>query len=215
MKITKSDLRIKTVPFKDFYAEPTAKKQIYLHHTAGGASGEQVFINWGRNPVRVATCVAISADGTIVQGYGSEFWAYHLGLTKDVFKERGIPFTWLDRISIGIEICSYGALTKSGGKYKTWSGQLLDEDQVCVLDKPFRGSKYYQAYTDAQIESVRKLLLFWGDRYGIPLEYRPEIWDIDDQALKGHAGVFTHNSVRRDKSDVYPDPRLIEMLKGL
>jgi len=33
--------------------------------------------------------------------------------------------------------------------------------------------------------------------------------------LKGKAGVFTHNSVRKDKVDVYPHPKLIEMLKSL
>jgi hypothetical protein len=33
--------------------------------------------------------------------------------------------------------------------------------------------------------------------------------------LKNESGVFTHNSVRADKADVYPCPRLIEMLKSL
>jgi hypothetical protein len=208
-------MKIKQVKFNDFYREETKKTQIYLHHTAGGPDGEQVFSYWDRNPVRVATCVAISADGTIVQGFGSKYWAYHLGLTVEPFKAKGLRHITLDRISIGIEICAYGPLTKSGQQYKTWSGQLIDPANVCVLDTPFRGSKYYHAYTDAQIESVKDLLLLWADRYGIPLKYRPEIWDIDSQALKGEAGVYTHCSVRKDKSDVYPEPRLIEMLKGL
>ena len=165
--------------------------------------------------MRVATAVCISADGTIVQGFSSQFWAYHLGLQSATFKEKGLPHMTLDRISIGIEICAYGALTKSGNKYKAWSGQIIDEADVCVLDKPFRGSKYYHAYTDAQIESTRCLLLFWAEKYSIPLEYRPEIWDVDTKALSGEAGVYTHNSVRKDKADVYPDPRLVDMLKNL
>ena len=35
------------------------------------------------------------------------------------------------------------------------------------------------------------------------------------KADKNEKGIYTHNSVRRDKSDVYPCPRLIEMLKNL
>jgi len=33
--------------------------------------------------------------------------------------------------------------------------------------------------------------------------------------LKGENGVLTHNSVRPDKTDVYPNPKLVAMLKGL
>jgi len=29
------------------------------------------------------------------------------------------------------------------------------------------------------------------------------------------SGIYTHNSVRPDKSDMYPCPRVIEMLKNL
>ena len=42
-----------------------------------------------------------------------------------------------------------------------------------------------------------------------------DIWDITPRALKGEKGVFTHNSVRRDKVDIYPHPKMIEMLKSL
>lgn len=209
------DLNIKQVPFKDYYNESTEKKQIYLHHTAGGPSGEQVFAIWDRSPVRVATCVAISSDGTIVQGYSSKKWAYHLGLTKEPFKANGVPYISLDRISIGIEICAWGYLTKSGNVYKTYTGAVVPAEEVCLLDKPYKGHKHWHAYTDAQIESTRKLLLYWGQEYGIDLTYRPEIWDVDKKALQGDPGVYTHNSVRKDKADVYPDPRLIDMLKSL
>jgi len=47
------------------------------------------------------------------------------------------------------------------------------------------------------------------------MDYNESIWDIDLFALKNEKGIYTHNSVRRDKSDVYPCPRLIEMLKNL
>ena len=83
------------------------------------------------------------------------------------------------------------------------------------LDTPYKGFKFWHNYTDAQIASVKELLLFWNDAYGIPLDYNEDIWEVTPRALKGGKGVFTHNSVRRDKVDVYPHPKLIEMLKEI
>jgi hypothetical protein len=57
--------------------------------------------------------------------------------------------------------------------------------------------------------------LLWKEKYNIPLTYNEDIWDITPRALKGEAGVFTHNSVRKDKVDIYPHPKMIEMLKSL
>ena len=73
-------MKTKQVHFRSYNYEKIEKKQIYLHHTAGGPSGEQVFQYWETQANKVATCVAISNDGTIVQGFGSECWAYHLGM---------------------------------------------------------------------------------------------------------------------------------------
>ena len=58
-------------------------------------------------------------------------------------------------------------------------------------------------------------MLLWKEKYNIPLTYNEDIWDVTTRALKGDAGVFTHNSVRYDKIDVTPQPKLIEMLKSL
>jgi hypothetical protein len=62
---------------------------------------------------------------------------------------------------------------------------------------------------------VKDLLTLWKSRYNIPLTYNDDIWDVCPRALKGESGVFTHNSVRFDKVDVSPQPKLIKMLKSL
>jgi hypothetical protein len=41
------------------------------------------------------------------------------------------------------------------------------------------------------------------------------MWSVSKNALSGVAGVYTHNSYRRDKSDISPQPKMIEMLKKL
>jgi len=216
-------MNIKQFNFSDtqYFKDINVKKQIYLHHTAGNSSGDAVFQGWSSNAERVSTCVAISGkgknsvDGEIVQGFSSKFWGYHLGLKTEVFKAAGVPYQSLDRISIGIEICNWGYLTKKGTKFYNYVNTEIPADQVCTLEKPYKGYKYYHNYTDAQIESVKELLILWKATYGIPLIYNEDIWDITKRALNGEPGVYTHNSVRKDKSDVYPHPKLIEMLKSL
>jgi hypothetical protein len=126
-----------------------------------------------------------------------------------------LPYKNLDKTSIGIEICNWGQLTEKNGKFYTYVNTEVPSNQVMVLDTPYKGYKYWHNYTEAQIASVKELLLFWNDAYGIPLDYNEDIWGVTTRALKGEKGVFTHNSVRRDKVDVYPHPGLVSMLKSI
>lgn len=206
-------------PVTQYIREEHTKKQIYLHHTAGNPSGNGVFNWWASNPERVATCVAISGkgsnDGQIVQGFSSKYWAYHLGIKRSVFDSFGMPFINLDKISIGIEICNWGQLSFTNGKFYNYVGGVVPEEDVIKLDVPYKRHIYFHNYTDAQIQSVKDLLILWNQRYGIPIKYNEDIWSVTARALRGDAGVFTHNSVRADKVDIYPHPKMIQMLKSL
>ncbi len=82
-------------------------------------------------------------------------------------------------------------------------------------EEGYRGYKYFPKYTEKQIASLKKLLLYWCDRYDIPTTYNEDIWDINKRALSGERGIFLHTSFRDDKSDLHPDPALIKMLKSL
>jgi N-acetyl-anhydromuramyl-L-alanine amidase AmpD len=210
-----SEINLKSVVFDDYYASTKTKNQIYLHHTAGAAEGERQFGFWQGDPIKVATCVCVSRNGEVVQGFSSKYWAYHLGMRGTHFATHGLPYKKLDMSSIGIEICSWGWLTEKDGKFYTYVGSELPSHRVMKLNQPYRGHQYWEDYTDEQVESVRKLLLLWKDRYGIDVSYNEDIWDISKRALAGENGVFTHNSVRPDKTDVYPNPKLVAMLKGL
>lgn len=211
------DLNLKQHPLdpSQYIAQDHYKKQIYLHHTVGGPTGERTIDIWKNDKARIGTAVCISRDGTIVQAFSSKHWAYHLGLKESVFDSKGLPYVSLDKISIGIELCSYGPLRLDGSRYKSIYGHYIDDSEVVRLEEPYRGSQFWHKYTDEQIESVRKLLLFWGQRYNIPLDYNEDVWDVTMRSLMAEPGVYTHCSVRYDKSDIYPDPRIIEMWKNL
>ena len=219
-------MKLTQTPFSSnqYIVEEHPKVQIYIHHTAGNADPFAVFKGWESNTERIATCVTVGGkpgknttwqDGEVAQGFSSKYWAYHLGLKESTFQKYGVPYKSLDKISIGIEICNWGQLTLKDGKFYNYVNKEVAKEDVCELDKPHRGYKYYHNYTDAQIAATKDLLILWRDRYGIPLTYNEDIWDITTRALKGEKGVFTHNSVRTDKVDVYPHPKLVEMLKSL
>jgi len=220
--------KIKQVPLSEgqYVNEDTKKLQIVLHHTAGNSSAPGTIKMWNADDRgRIATCIVISGkglskdtfDGEICQAFPSKKWAYHLGVKSDVFRAQGLPYRLLDPLAIGIEICNWGPLTKKAdNKYYNYVDRVVPADQVCELAVPYKGHKYYHAYTDAQIESVRQLLVYWGKIHGIPLTYNEkEMWNVSYEALKAEPGVYTHNSYRKDKTDVSPQPKLIAMLKTL
>lgn len=189
-----------------YYKEEFIKKQIVLHHTAGGSNAKNVVASWKSNTERVATAFIIDGEGVIHQCFSSRYWAHHLGT-------KSSNNIMLNKQSIAIEICNWGILTRKGDKYYTYTNKEIPASEVLTLDTPFRGSKYYHKYNAKQIESVRQLIVYLSEVYNIPINYKPTIWDVNVDALKGEQGLFTHVSYRRDKSDCAPDPSLIQMLK--
>ena len=198
-----------------YFQEETPKNQIYLHHTAGNGNAVGVAKYWDSTKDRIATAFVIGNSGTIVQCFSSREWAYHLGLKNAPFSNMGLPYKALDKNSVGIEVCNWGMLKEKGGRFYNYVGGLVDPSEVTELDKPFKGYKFWHKYTDKQIESLRQLVVYLCEAYNIPREYNEDIWDLSKRAMKGEDGIFTHNSVRKDKSDMYPCPRVIEMLKNL
>jgi hypothetical protein len=225
----KKELNLSEINFvgmddNEFIRVETEKKQIYLHHTAGNSSGVNVIRYWNNDKRgRVATCVVISGkdakmskDGEICQAFSSKYWGYHLGVKKEIFGAMHVEYKLLDKNSIGVEICNWGYLTEKDGTFYNYVNGVVPEDEVTTLETPYKRKRYWHRYTDAQIESVRQLLVFWNKRYGISITYNEcDMWNVSKRALRGENGLFTHNSVRPDKLDIYPCPRMIEMLKTL
>jgi N-acetyl-anhydromuramyl-L-alanine amidase AmpD len=209
--------KIKQVRLKEsqFFAEESAKTQIYLHHTAGNGNAEAVSRYWNGTSDRVATAFVVGQDGLIVQCFSSKHWAWHLGISKAEFKGQGAKYQNLDKASVGIEVCNWGYLKEKDGKFYNYVNTRVPDSMVTTLDEPFKGFKHWYKYTDAQIESTRQLLVYLCNTYNIPREYRAQIFSLDKEAFKGTPGIYTHNSVRKDKSDIYPCPRMIQMLENL
>jgi N-acetyl-anhydromuramyl-L-alanine amidase AmpD len=217
--------KIKQVPLAEsqYFKTAVEKRQIVLHHTAGNSSGVATIQNWNSDDRgRIATCVTISGagknsvDGEICQAFSSKHWAYHLGVKQEVFRAYKVPYTELDKHSIGIEICNWGQLEKRGDKFYSYVDREVPAAAVTELETPYKGHKYFHRYTDAQIEAVHDLLQYWKGVYNIDLTFNyDQCFTVNTKALRGENGLYTHNSYRKDKIDIYPCPRMITMLKTL
>ena len=218
----------------EYYKEVYEKDAIFLHHTAGAARPDYVISGWERDKssrggvLRVATAFVIGRrtdgsknfDGLVYRAFKSKYWAHHLGTKRPKYKMSN---KMLNAKCIGIEICSFGPLTRAieDGEEKFFV-QLsatrkvyIPAEDVCTLDRPWRGHRYFQKYTAAQLLSTKRLLLDLVKLFEIKVEnrvYDRDWFDLKWDALNGGGGLWTHCQVREDKTDCFPQPELIQML---
>lgn len=212
----------------EYFSGPNKPEYLYLHHTAGGNNPYNTIKDWNSDTRgKIATEFIVGGpsingketkyDGVIIKCMPDGAYAYHLG-------QNGSQHMHVN--SVGIELCNFGYLTKVGDIFKTYTGAIVHKDQVCDLGFEFRGHRYYHKYSDAQIEALRELILFIAERDGINIkkgliewlktETIEKAFEYKDAAFKGNVkGMLSHTSIRKDKTDVSPQPNLITMLKSL
>lgn len=227
--IVKAPLVSLNFPEHQYIREQTKKNQIVLHHTASGKGANGDYQTWLSNKERIATCVIIEYDGSIAQCFPTMFWGYHLGVTNDQIRavtKHQVQLNASERLnahSIAVEVDCWGYLKKFSGEWRAFpnnfgnSGKkvVIPESDIQFYPEGFKGYEAFEKYTPEQIETVRELLIYWHYGHGISLEYREDIWDVIPRAMKGENGIYTHNSYRKDKSDIHPQPEMITMLKNL
>lgn len=210
-------VKYKNFPENQYFKVEQPKKMVVLHHTVSG-EGVNGDINWWmQTPERIATPYIIERDGKITEVFDPKYWGHHLGLRQANLNavKSTVTNERLNQLSIAIELDSWGILTKKGDKFYSANGKEVPKENVAVLDKPYRGSLYYEKYTEKQIAALRELLLHLKDRFGIKLYYFEEMFEVSQKALKGYHGIWSHTSYRSDKSDVFPQKELVEMLKSI
>jgi len=209
----------------EYIQGPIKNEYIFLHHTAGnnnpyatidmwnkddrGAVGTE-FVLGGRNH----TTGDAKYDGHMVQAFPTGNQGWHLGTTKS---------GWMNRHSVGLEVCCMGPLTK---EYKTYVGTVTQTDEVTILEEPFKGFTNWHSYSDNQIKEIEKWIKYVGERDQIDIrlglkqliqKHGPKkAFDYHEDACYGKIkGLLTHTNVRKDKSDCYPHPDLVDMIISL
>ena len=227
-KLDLSEIKLVNFPSDQYYRYQTNKKQIVLHHTVSGQGADGDINWWLQTSSRIATHIIVDWKGNIYQCYSTKYWGHHLGVKKNFIKEIGTKKSniYLNKHSIGVEIDSWGGLVKHNrkwypAKWDSEKGKFVANTSITPIknvqkySNGYRGFYGFEKYTDAQLEAVRKLLMYWKSKYNIPLEYNDEMWEINRDALNGKPGIWSHVSFRNDKSDCHPQPELIAMLKSL
>lgn len=209
------------MPVGSYFAGPVPKKWIFLHHTAGWEDPYQVADMWARdNRGNVATEFILGGqsvrdgntkfDGELIQCFPEGGYGWHTGTGNSV----------MHRNSVAIEVCNMGQIVNG----KTYVGTVAKSDQVIKLAKPFRGLQYWHDYSDAQILTLKRWILFVAKKYNID----PRIglvqhvkakgadgFDVIDAKAEATPGMYSHTNVLRGKVDMYPHPDLIDMLLSL
>jgi hypothetical protein len=209
------EIHEKRLSERNYLTEEHKKTSIFIHHTAGAHNPINTILGWeGDTRGRVATAFVIGNkssdgldkqyDGKIYRCFDEAKWAYHLGIPDSGGR--------LDKTAIGIELCSFGFLRKAGSKYFTYvNTELKDKTAVTKLTKSFRTFDYYHSYSDAQLESLRLLLLDLGKRFKIDLKAGLQEW-IKKEKLKMPAAMNTTRKKQqwlRDNGFVGLDGKLI------
>jgi len=207
----------------EYLLGPTKKEYLFLHHTAGGNNPYSVIKMWNNDTRgRIGTEFVMGGqsvfdgndiyDGTLVQCFPEGAYAWHLG-------DNGSQY--MHSHSVGIEVCNFGPI-KNG---LTYTKQKANPLQIVELKQPFRGSKFYHRYSDKQISTLKSFILYIADRDNIDVR-KGLVQEIKSKGAAGFEfnsnayygkvkGMWTHTNTRKDKSDMFPQQELIDMLLSL
>lgn len=200
-------MKTQTIAFPDdqYVKEVTTKKQICIHHTASGEGIEGDVNWWKKTPERVATPFLIDRKGVIYQLFDEKYWAHHLGL-------KVANNTILNKQCIGIELDSWGWLTDG----KSYTGTKVTAPTTSYAPAGWRGKNDFESYTPEQLKALGYLLAYLCKKHNISNEFKGlGIFEVDNRALSGQNGIFTHASYRADKTDCHPQPQFIDVLKNI
>lgn len=210
------------IPTEQYFAVDHPKRQIVLHHTVSDPTSPMGDVgSWLADKERIATYAIIGYDGTIYKCFKSTHWAHHLGvkmgwLKANHFDDFLIRNEMLNKSSIAIEIDSWGGLIKKDGKFFNAYGRQISSN-LKVVECNWRGYQYFQKYSDAQIQTLRELLPELMKANNIPNNgLKDGNFDVrTTDAISGTPGIYSHSNFRQDKSDLYPDERIINLLNSI
>ena len=211
------------LPSGEYKDGPTDKEYVFLHHTAGWHNPYNCIDQWGRDSRgAVATEFVLGGpsvkgnddkyDGEMVQAFPEGGYGWHLGKNGSQHMHTH---------SVAIEVCNFGWV-KDG---KTYAGTTVHESQLVTLNQEFRGHKTWHRYSDKQIESLHKWILWIAERdsidvrKGLPEQIKKigvSAFEFNEDAYYGKVkGLWTHTNTRKDKVDMFPQQELIDMLLSL
>ncbi len=212
------------LPKGEYKRGPTKKEYVFLHHTAGWDNPYKCIDAWGRDDRgSVATEFVLGGqsikgnsakyDGEVAQCMPEGSYGWHLGKNGSQHMHTH---------SVAIEVCNFGWLENG----KNYVGTLAHESQIARLEKKFRGHDQWHKYSDKQIEALRLWILYIAERDSIDVrdglisqikKVGPfAAFEFNEDAYFGRVkGLWTHTNTRKDKTDMFPQKELVDMLESI
>lgn len=199
------------------------------HHSAGWDNPYNMIRSWNNDKQgRVATQYGIGGlningnhkyDGRVVECFPDNYLGWHTGRVGNFN---------VSKLYGGVELNNFGYLIQKDHKFYNYVGGEVPKDQVCDLGYKFRGHQFYHKYSDDQLHALGLLNPHVARIYpkidmteGLPKLLKSgmsplEAFEFNEDAYYGRIyGLWTHTNVRKDKSDCFPQPELIEMIKNI
>jgi len=225
VQVSQTGLIIKQhlLPKGEYKNGPTKKEFVFLHHTAGWHNPYKCIDQWGTD-TRGTICTEFvlggpsvngndnKYDGELLQAFPEGGYGWHLGVNGSQYMHEH---------SVGIEVCNFGYIVNG----KTYSGATVAESQKVKLSKAFRGHIEWHRYSDTQLNVLKQWILFIAKRDNIDVRAGliAEIkksgaagFEFNENAYYGKIkGMWTHTNTRKDKTDMFPQQELIDMLLSI
>ena len=221
---------------EEYVKEETKKDTIWLHGSLGGSRPDWTIGGWTKDilkdkkgnpildqngqiqPLKVANSYVIGRkssstdeeiwDGKILKSFEDKYWAYHLDVPSSESYD-------LNSRSVGIEFCNYGPLTIGrDGRFYNIVSKPISEKDVIKLDNKFRGYEYFEKYTDAQIDSARKLIIYLINKWAIQIDGKiyNESWFGVNTYEKG---IKSASQIKSSDVSIFPQKEMIQMLNSI
>lgn len=189
-----------------WFHEPTAKKYVVWHGTAGRTAHTPVgpragqattsIDGWNLNAERVGAPYLVDRNGTIYKTFDDAEWIYHLGL-------KGTNGRY-DRASVAIEFANELGLTLDGDRFYAFGMQTPNTIYTGrVMSEEWRGFQHFAQFGEAQIDAGIELTLDICRRHEIdPIFYYPST-TLDFPRCFQVATILCHSNCRADKTDLF------------
>jgi len=192
------------------------KNSLFLHHTAG-LNAEGAWQWWNQTPERVGTPFIIDRNGSVIECFNPKVWAFHLGITgDDNFHEMH---------SVSIELVAGGQLYEKGNEYYFYPlypniqyFTKIAKEETITFKQPWRGFNTYHIYTDKQLESLKEVINYTLSMFPTIQIQAPlgKFYEFNTEIITNHrGGLWSHSTVRADKTDIIPQPSLLQMLEEI
>ncbi len=146
----------------------------------------------------------IRRDGKVFQHFDPQFY-------NDVMSNKEV-----DKKSINIVLENMGALyfNYKDNTYVNWINEVCEES--LVFERLWKNHRYWEGYTDEQIDSTIKLCVILCKEYGIVQDSvgHNSFMDVDEPAI-GYEGILTRSNYNSELNDLNPAFDFRKFLKGL